>query len=116
RAAAGARARQRVGGLGAGQDPRARARQDGITAGETSAFSGGEPLPDRDLAAAIGTIALELPEGGVGGPAGGGRGFYAVKVVAREHPGPAEFEKARPELEKQLLEQKRTPAPQAAPA
>jgi peptidyl-prolyl cis-trans isomerase D len=112
-AAAQAKARQLVDRLRAGQDPKALARQDGITAGETSAFSRGEPLPDRELAAAIGTIALELPEGGVGGPAGGGRGFYAVKVVAREHPDPAEFEKARPELEKQLLEQKRARAWQA---
>ncbi|HEV8676109.1 MAG TPA: peptidyl-prolyl cis-trans isomerase [Methylomirabilota bacterium] len=111
--AAQAKARQLVEALRAGQEPRALAQRDGATFGETSAFSRAEPLTDRDLASAIGGVALELPQGGVGGPASGSRGFYAVKVVAREHPDPAEFEKARADLERQLLEQKRSRAWQA---
>jgi peptidyl-prolyl cis-trans isomerase D len=110
--AAQAKARQLVEALRGGQDPRGLARE-GVTFGETPAFSRAEPLTDRDLASAIGSVALELPQGGVGGPASGARGFYAVKVVAREHPDPADFEKARPELERQLLEQKRSRAWQA---
>ena len=34
-------------------------------------------------------------------------GFYVVKVLGREAPGPAEFEKARGELEGRLLRDKR---------
>jgi parvulin-like peptidyl-prolyl isomerase len=51
--------------------------------------------------------------GGVGGPTRGPRGFYVVKVVARELPEAAQFEAARQETERQLLESKRSQAWQA---
>jgi peptidyl-prolyl cis-trans isomerase D len=106
------RARQLAEALRAGGDPRALAK-DGVTFGETPAFSRANPLGDSELAQAFGSLALDLPEGGVGGPASGAKGLYVVKVLARERPDPADFEGARAETERQLLEFKRTMAWQA---
>lgn len=105
--AAQAKARQLADALRAGEDPRSLAKRDGVTAGETPPFSRTEPLADRELAQAIGTLALDLPEGGVAGPATGAKGLYVVKAFGRERPNPSEFEAARRDMERQLLEQKR---------
>ncbi|MBI4013353.1 MAG: peptidyl-prolyl cis-trans isomerase [Candidatus Rokubacteria bacterium] len=106
--AAQAKAKQLADALRAGEDPRSLAKRgDGVGVGETGPFSRTEPMADKEVAPAIGALALGLPEGGVGGPVAGPKGLYVVKVVGRERPNPAEFEAARRETERQLLEQKR---------
>jgi peptidyl-prolyl cis-trans isomerase D len=106
--AAQTRAKQLADALRAGEDPRSLAKRgDGVGFGETGPFSRTEPMADKEVAPAIGPLALGLPEGGVGGPVAGPKGLYVVKVVGREPPNPAEFETARRETERQLLEQKR---------
>ncbi len=107
REAAEARAREGAEALRKGEEPAAVARRTGASVGEAPPFSRLEPLADRDLAQAIGTVALELPPGAVGGPVAGAKGFYVVKVLARERPDPAEFDKARPDVERDLREAKR---------
>jgi peptidyl-prolyl cis-trans isomerase D len=111
--AAQARAKQLADALRAGQEPRGLAKRDEVTFGETDAFSRAAPLADKDVGSAISALALDLPEGGVGGPVAGPKGLYVVKVVSRERPDPAGFEGARRDLERQLLEQKRGQAWQA---
>jgi peptidyl-prolyl cis-trans isomerase D len=111
--AAETKAQQVVDALKAGEDPRALARREGLSAVETPAFSRTEPLPDQEAAQAIGSVALDLPEGGVAGPATGIKGLYAVKALGRELPDPAQFEAARKETERQLLDQKKNQAWQA---
>ena len=51
--------------------------------------------------------ALQTPAGQIAEPVRGEGGVYVVKTLERQ-PAPADgFEKERPELEKQVLEQKR---------
>jgi parvulin-like peptidyl-prolyl isomerase len=64
-------------------------------------------MTDRDLAPVIGPVALTLGQGEVGGPAAGPNGFYVVRVLARELPDAADFDKARADIERELLAQKR---------
>ncbi len=111
--AAQAKAKQLADALRAGQEPRSLAKRDEVTFGETDAFSRAAPLADKDVGSAVSALALDLPEGGVGGPVAGPKGLYVVKVVSRERPDPAGFEGARRDLERQLLEQKRGQAWQA---
>jgi peptidyl-prolyl cis-trans isomerase D len=111
--AAQAKAKQLAEALKAGEDARALATRESLSFGETPAFSRAEPLPDQPLAQAIGSLALELPEGGVAGPASGAKGLYVIKVVGRERPDASQFEATRKEMERQLLEQKRSQAWQA---
>ncbi len=113
--AAQAKARELADALRRGEDPRAAARRAGVPSGETAPFSRTEPLTgaDQALGQAIATVALDLPEGGVGGPASAASGLYVVKVLARERPDPAQFEAARQETERQLLEQKKSQGWQA---
>lgn len=108
--AAQTKAKQLADALRAGEEPRALARLGGVGFGETGPFSRTEPMADKEAAQAIGGLALGLPEGGVGGPVPGAKGLYVVKVLGRERPDPAGFETARRELERQLLEQKRSQA------
>jgi peptidyl-prolyl cis-trans isomerase D len=107
REAAEAKARQLAEAWRNGEDPRGLAKRGGVAFGEAGPFSRAEPLADRDLAQAIGSVALGLADGGIGGPAPGPRGLYVVKTVGRERPDPAEFEKARRDAETRLLQQKR---------
>jgi peptidyl-prolyl cis-trans isomerase D len=111
--AAQARAKELADALRAGQEPRSLAQKDVVTFGETDAFSRAASLGDKDLGSAVGSLALDLPEGGVGGPVAGPKGLYVVKVVSRQRPDPAGFEGARPDMERQLLERKRAQAWQA---
>jgi peptidyl-prolyl cis-trans isomerase D len=90
-----------------GEDPRALARQGGVTYGEVGPFSRAEPLGDRALGQALGPLALTLAEGAVGGPVEGPGGFYVVKLLGRDRPDPATFEAARAALEARLLREKR---------
>jgi peptidyl-prolyl cis-trans isomerase D len=105
--AAQARAKQLADALRSGQEPRSLAQKDVVTFGETDAFSRATPLADKDVGPALGPLALDLPEGGVGGPVAGPKGLYVAKVVSRERPDPSGFEGARRDLERQLLDQKR---------
>jgi peptidyl-prolyl cis-trans isomerase D len=93
------------------EDPRALAKREGATFGEIGPFSRAEPLKDEALGQAIGPLALALADGAVGGPVPGPGGLYVVKVLGRERPDPAAFDKA--EVEARLLELKRTQAWQA---
>ncbi len=111
--AAQAKAKQLAEKLKAGEDVRALAQRDGLSFGETPAFSRAEPLPDQQLGQAIGSLALELPEGGVAGPASGAKGLYVIKAIGRERPDASQFDAARKDMERQLLEQKRSQAWQA---
>ena len=97
REAAEAKGKELVEALRRGEEPRAVAARAGVTAGETPPFSKTEPLggADQDVGQAIGTLALDLPVGGVGGPSRGPKGYYVVKVVARDLPDAAQFEAAR---------------------
>jgi len=111
--AARARAQQLADALRAGQDPRAVAKQANATYDELGPLSRGAASPSPELMSAVGNAALQLPQGGVGGPTVGPKGVYVSKVLSREHPNPAEFDKARGEAERQLLEQKRSQVWQA---
>jgi peptidyl-prolyl cis-trans isomerase D len=110
REAAEAKAKELAEALRKGEAPRAVAAQAGMVAGETVPFSKAEPLggADLEIGQAIGATALDLPVNGVGGPARGPKGFYVVKVVARDLPDAAQFEAARKETERQLLDSKRS--------
>jgi parvulin-like peptidyl-prolyl isomerase len=90
-----------------GEDPRALARQGGVTYAEIGPFSRAEPLADRALGQAVGPVTLALAEGGVGGPVEGPGGFYVIKLLKRDRPDPPAFEPARAALEARLLREKR---------
>jgi peptidyl-prolyl cis-trans isomerase D len=110
REAAEAKAKELAEVLRKGEAPRAVAAQAGMVAGETAPFSKAAPLggADQEVGQAIGATALALPLNGVGGPTPGPKGFYVVKVVARDLPDAAQFEAARKETERQLLDSKRS--------
>lgn len=105
--AARARAGQLAEAWRRGEDPRPAAKREGLLVGEVGPFSPAEPMTDRDLAPVLGPVALTLGQGEVGGPAAGPKGFYVVKVLARDLPDAAEFDKARAEIERELTAQKR---------
>jgi peptidyl-prolyl cis-trans isomerase D len=115
REAAEAKGKELVEALRKGEEPRAVATRAGVMAGETPPFSKTEPLTgaDQELGQAIGSLAVDLPAGGVGGPTRGPKGFYVVKVVSRDLPDAAQFEAARKETERQLLESKKNQVWQA---
>jgi peptidyl-prolyl cis-trans isomerase D len=96
-----------------GEDPRALAKRDSLTYEEVGPFSRAQPVTPPELGPVVGTVALALPEGGTGGPTNGPKGLYVVKVLKRERADAAEFEKARADLSRQLLEQKKGQAWQA---
>jgi peptidyl-prolyl cis-trans isomerase D len=112
-AAARTRAGEVVEALKKGEDPAALAKRDRFTYEEVGPFSRSQPVTPPELAPVVGTVALALPEGGVGGPTSSPKGVYVVKVLKRERADPADFEKARADLSRQLLEQKKTQAWQA---
>lgn len=91
----------------AGEDPRALAKREGVSFGETGAFSRAEPMADRELGGVIGTPALELAQGTLGGPVSGPKGVYVLRVLSRRPPDPGTFDAARAELERELMERKR---------
>jgi len=106
--AARARAGQLADAWRRGEDPWAAATRDGLLVGELGPFSQAEPPADRELGQTLAPVALTLARGEIGAPTAGPRGFYVVRVLSRELPNPAEFDKARPEIERELLAQKRT--------
>lgn len=106
--AAQAKAKQLVEAWRAGEDPRALAKRESVSFGETGTFSRAEPLTDQEIGQAVSGLALTLPEGQVGGPAAGAKGLYVVRVTGRERPDPKDFDKTRAELARELTEQKRS--------
>ena len=106
------RARALIPALEKGEDLQTLARREGLNAGESS-FSRATPTGDQLLAQELGQSPFSVKTGGVSAPIAGRRGVYVLKVLERHLPDPKGFEPARAELEKQLLEQKRSQVWQA---
>ena len=94
-----------------GGDLVAFGKREGFSTGETPLFSrteppkGGAGLPGGVLVAALQTAAGQLAE-----PVKTPTAVYVVKTLEREAPDLKGFEAERPELSRQVLEQKRTQA------
>ncbi|MGH7319723.1 MAG: peptidyl-prolyl cis-trans isomerase [Candidatus Rokuibacteriota bacterium] len=110
RDAAQAKARQVAEAWRGGEDPRPMAKREALVYGEVGPFSRAEPIADKDLGSAIGSLTLTLAQGAVSGPTAGPKGFYVVKSLSRERADPGEFDRTRRELERDLVSQKRTQA------
>jgi peptidyl-prolyl cis-trans isomerase D len=102
------KAKTLVASLGKGGDFATTAKAEGFTTGALPLFSRAEPPKDRGtLPGGVLLAALQTPAGQVAEPVRGEGGVYVVKTLERQ-PAPADgFDKERPELEKQVLEQKR---------
>jgi peptidyl-prolyl cis-trans isomerase D len=94
--------------LAKGGDFVAAAKADGFTTGSIPLFSRAEPPKERgSLPGGVLVAALQTPAGQVAEPVRADGGVYVVKTLERAAAAPDGFEKERPELEKQVLEQKR---------
>ena len=91
-----------------GGDFAAAAKAAGFTTGDVPLFSRADPPKERgSLPGGVLLAALQTPVGKIAEPVRVEDGVYVVKTVERQ-PAPAEgFDRERPELEKQVLEQKR---------
>lgn len=95
--------------LGKGGDFGAAARLEGFTTGDLPLFSRAEPPKERGpLPNAVFLAALQTAAGQVSEPVQTDGGVYVVKTLDRQPPDAAGFEKERTELEKQVIEQKRS--------
>jgi peptidyl-prolyl cis-trans isomerase D len=83
------------------------AKREGLPAGETGFFSRSEPPADKSLSLEVIRPAFALGSGKASQPIPTPKGVYLVKVIERRAPDLAGFEKARTEIERQLLEEKR---------
>ncbi|HEX7784803.1 MAG TPA: peptidyl-prolyl cis-trans isomerase, partial [Methylomirabilota bacterium] len=103
------KAKALVAALAKGGDFAATAKAEEFTTGVLPAFSRAEPPKDRGgLPNSVLLAALQTPAGQVAEPVRGENGVYLVKTLERQ-PAPADgFEPERADLEKQVLEQKRT--------
>src|SRR6185295_3382934 len=102
------RAKALVATLGKGGDFAAAAKADGLSTGSIPMFSRSEPPKERgSLPGGVLVAALQTPAGQVAEPVRADGGVYVVKTLERAAAAPDGFEKERPELEKQVLEQKR---------
>ena len=103
------RAKAFVASLDKGGDFLAAAKAAGFSSGEIPLFSRAEPpkdqggLPGNVLMAALQTAAGQISE-----PVRASNAVYVVKTLERQSPDPQNFDKQRADLEKQLLEQKRS--------
>jgi len=90
----------------------ALARRDGLPGGETPAFSRAEPPKERGttLPTEVLVAALQTAAGQVAEPVRTPAGVYLVKTLERQPPDLQGFDKEREELQRQLLEQKRSQA------
>ena len=103
------KAKALVATLAKGGDFAAAAKADGFTSGSIPLFSRSEPPKERgSLPGGVLVAALQTPAGQVAEPVRADGGVYVVKTLERAAAAPDGFEKERPELEKQVLEQKRT--------
>ena len=95
--------------LAKGGDFRAAARLEGFTTGDLGPFTLAEPPKDREaLPNGVFLAAVQTAAGQVAEPVAAGSGVYVVKTLERQLPDPAGFLRERPEVEKQVLEQKRS--------
>jgi peptidyl-prolyl cis-trans isomerase D len=102
------RAKALVAALGKGGDFVAAAKADGFSTGSLPMFSRSEPPKERgSLPGGVLMAALQTPAGHVAEPVRADEGVYVVKTLERAAAAAEGLEKERPELEKQVLEQKR---------
>jgi len=111
RTKAGAQALERVTALARaveqGEELLPLAKREGVASGETGFFSRAEPPADKRLPSEVLRAALDLAVGKASQPVKSSQGVFLVKVIERQPPDPAGFEKERAELARQLLERKR---------
>jgi peptidyl-prolyl cis-trans isomerase D len=102
------KAKALVATLGKGGDFAATAKADGFSTGSIPMFSRSDPPKERgSLPGGVLVAALQTPVGQVAEPVRADGGVYVVKTLERAAAAPDGLEKARAELEKQVLEQKR---------
>jgi peptidyl-prolyl cis-trans isomerase D len=103
------KAKALVATLGKGGDFAATAKADGFSTGSIPMFSRSDPPKERgSLPGGVLVAALQTPVGQVAEPVRADGGVYVVKTLERAEAAPDGLEKERAELEKQVLEQKRT--------
>lgn len=103
------RAKALVTALGKGGDFAATAKADGFSTGSIPLFSRSQPPTERgSLPGGVLMAALQTPAGQVAEPVRADEGVYVVKTMERAAAPADGLEKERAELEKQVLEQKRT--------
>jgi peptidyl-prolyl cis-trans isomerase D len=103
------RARALIASIGKGGDFLAAAKAGGFSTGELPWFSRAEPPKDKNtVPGSVVLAALQTSAGQVSEPIKTGTAVYVVKVAERQPADPQEFDKQRAELEKQLLDQKKT--------
>jgi peptidyl-prolyl cis-trans isomerase D len=103
------RAKALIASLAKGGDFVTAAKAAGFSTGEIPFFSRSEPPKERGAVPNLVLLAaLQTAAGHVSDPVRTGTAVYVVKTLARQPPDPQGFEKARAELEKRLLEQKRS--------
>ena len=86
----------------------AAAQAGGFTTGSIPLFSRSDPPKERgSLPGGVLLAALQTPAGQVAEPVRAEGGVYVVKTLERQPAAPDGFDRERPELEKQVLEQKR---------
>ena len=102
------KAKTLVASLGKGGDFSTAAKAEGFTTGAIPLFSRAEPPKERGgLPGGVLLAALQTPAGQVAEPVRAEGGVYVVKTLERQPAAADGFDKERPELEKQVLEQKR---------
>jgi peptidyl-prolyl cis-trans isomerase D len=102
------RAKALVAALGKGGDFVTAAKGDGFSTGTIPMFSRSEPPKERgSLPGGVLMAALQTPAGQVAEPVRADGGVYVVKTLERAAAAADGLEKERPDLEKQVLEQKR---------
>ena len=103
------RAKTLIAALGKGEDFAAAAKADGFSTGSLPLFSRADPPKERgSVPAGVLVAALQTPAGQVAEPVRADGSVYVVKTLERTAAAPEGFERERVELEKQVLEQKRT--------
>jgi peptidyl-prolyl cis-trans isomerase D len=105
-----ARAKELAQAVEKGEDLLGLAKKEGLPSGDTGFFSRSEPTGERRLPAEAMRVALGLAAGKVGEPVSTPPGVFVVKTLERRPPDPAEFDKEREELRRQVLDQKRNQA------
>ena len=86
----------------------AMARAEGFTTGDLGFFSRSEPPKERGVPGNVSQAALQTAVGAISEPIRAGLSVYVVKTLERQPADPAGFEAKRAELEKQVIEQKKS--------
>jgi peptidyl-prolyl cis-trans isomerase D len=102
------KAKTLVATVGKDGDFAAAAKAGGFTTGSIPLFSRSDPPKERgSLPGGVLLAALQTPAGQVAEPVRAEGGVYVVKTLERQPAAADAFDRERPELEKQVLEQKR---------